>query len=83
MVEKNSLNKNFVINYYADEKCNKLKGSYIINEDTILETLQEFDGKSNVLLVTSLKASGEIETMHLSTGTEEERQHWYNALKEV
>ena len=82
-VDKNGINKHFVLNYYVDDKVNKLKGSYVINEETQIETAAEFDGKANVLTVTSLKSSGEVESMHLSLATEEERLQWFNALKEV
>lgn len=71
------------MNYYTDEKCSKLKGCYIINEETEIETVPEFDGKLNVITVCSLKSTGERETMYLSTSSEEDRIQWYNAIKEV
>jgi hypothetical protein len=71
------------MHYYTDEKCGKLKGSYIINDETVIDSLAEFDGKGNVISVTSKKASGEMECLYLSLGTEEDRTLWFNAFKEV
>lgn len=81
--DETKIKKNFIIQYYTDEKCGKLKGSYLINEDTVIESLAEFDGKGNVISVTSKKSSGDMECLYLSMGTEEERTQWFNAFREV
>ena len=81
--DETKIKNNFIIQYYTDEKCGKLKGSYLINEDTVIESLAEFDGKGNVISVTSKKSSGDMECLYLSMGTEEERTQWFNAFREV
>ncbi len=71
------------MNYYTDERCTTLKGSYVVGSDTVMEAASDVDGKKHVISLTASKTSGKVEPLFVAVDSDLEQTQWLFALEEV